>query len=84
VTPDRPHAGRALLRVDWKPGSDRLEGTCHCGAVHLADGPAEVWDWLLGHCADHTASHFVGRTPPASRLPAVPTTGATRPNGVHA
>ncbi|MFV2179042.1 hypothetical protein ACFHW2_37460 [Actinomadura sp. LOL_016] len=44
----RPAAGR--LRVEWSPGSDRLTGVCHCGAEHRADGPVEVWTWLLAHC----------------------------------
>ena len=61
---DRPRAGRPLLRVDWQPGSDRLAGTCHCGAVHLADGPAEVWDWLLAHPVGHTPAAPPPHTPP--------------------
>jgi hypothetical protein len=45
--------GRSVLRVVWLPGSDRLQGTCHCGAVHIADGPIEVWEWLLAHPVGH-------------------------------
>ncbi|MEU5878586.1 hypothetical protein [Spirillospora sp. NPDC047279] len=45
-----------LLRVVWLPGSDLLEGTCHCGAVHVAEGPIEVWEWLLGHPVGHHAA----------------------------
>ncbi|MFI6738610.1 hypothetical protein ACIBI9_37285 [Nonomuraea sp. NPDC050451] len=48
-------ARRGLLRVVWLPGSDLLEGTCHCGAVHVAEGPVEVWQWLLGHPTGHDA-----------------------------
>jgi hypothetical protein len=42
----------ALLRVVWSPGSDHLTGVCHCGAEYRADGPTEVWQWLLAH-PDH-------------------------------
>jgi hypothetical protein len=31
------------------PGSDTLTGVCHCGAEKRADGPIEVWEWLLAH-----------------------------------
>jgi hypothetical protein len=44
-----------VLRVDWVPGSDRLRGTCHCGAAHVADGPVEMWEWLLAHPVGHGA-----------------------------
>jgi hypothetical protein len=44
----------ALLQVVWSPGSDHLTGVCHCGAEYRADGPAEVWQWLLAH-PDHEA-----------------------------
>ncbi|MEV6865554.1 hypothetical protein AB0M44_31695 [Streptosporangium subroseum] len=44
----------ALLRVVWSPGSDHLTGVCHCGAEYRADGPIEVWQWLLAH-PDHEA-----------------------------
>ncbi|MCW2720540.1 MAG: hypothetical protein JWR81_4362 [Pseudonocardia sp.] len=45
--------GPGVLRVVWLPGSDRLQGTCHCGAEHVADGPVEVWEWLLAHPVGH-------------------------------
>jgi hypothetical protein len=53
-----------LLQVLWSPGSDHLTGVCHCGAEYRADGPIEVWQWLLAHpdheagieAADHGAS----------------------------
>lgn len=88
MAPDRPHRGETLLRVDWQPGSDLLEGTCHCGAVHLADGPAEVWDWLLAHPAGHepTAAHPAGQRPTAGQtLTAAPmtVTHAAASNGAH-
>jgi hypothetical protein len=48
-----PPAGRGVMRVVWLPGSDLLHGTCHCGATHVAEGPVEVWEWLLGHPVGH-------------------------------
>jgi len=42
-----------VYRVHWRPGSDTLLGTCHCGAEHLADDPIELWTWLLAHPAGH-------------------------------
>jgi hypothetical protein len=53
IEPTRMLTGPAVLRVVWLPGSDQLQGTCHCGAVHIADGPVEVWDWLLAHPVGH-------------------------------
>jgi hypothetical protein len=53
--------GPGVLRVVWIPGSDRLLGTCHCGATHVADGPVEVWDWLLGHPVGHLGAVAVPR-----------------------
>ncbi|MFG6192566.1 hypothetical protein [Nonomuraea sp. JJY05] len=55
MEPGRLPARRGLLRVVWLPGSDLLEGTCHCGAVQVAEGPVEVWQWLLGHPTGHNA-----------------------------
>jgi hypothetical protein len=42
-----------VLRVVWLPGSDQLQGNCHCGAVHVADDPVEIWTWLLAHPVGH-------------------------------
>ena len=53
IEPTRMLTGPTVLRVVWLPGSDQLQGTCHCGAVHVADGPVEVWDWLLAHPVGH-------------------------------
>jgi hypothetical protein len=53
LKPTRMLTGPGVLRVVWLPGSDQLQGTCHCGAVHVADGPVEVWDWLLAHPVGH-------------------------------
>ena len=39
--------------VRWIPGTDRLVGTCHCGATREADDPVRLWDWLYGHPAGH-------------------------------
>jgi hypothetical protein len=47
---------RGTLTVVWVPGGDLLLGTCHCGATHVAEGPVEVWEWLLGHPAGHDTS----------------------------
>ncbi len=41
----------AIYRVDWVPGTDRLVGTCHCGAITEADDPVRIWPWLLAHPA---------------------------------
>ncbi|WP_067467881.1 hypothetical protein [Actinomadura macra] len=58
-------SGGAVLRVVWVPGGDLLRGTCHCGAARVADGPVEIWAWLLGHpVGHHTASR-----PPAPTGP---------------
>jgi hypothetical protein len=72
VQPTRMLTGPGVLRVVWLPGSDRLQGTCHCGAVHVADGPVEVWEWLL--------AHPVGHEPPAPvpTRPALTLSGARR------
>ncbi|GAA3236643.1 hypothetical protein GCM10017691_35100 [Pseudonocardia petroleophila] len=61
MEPTRMLTGRGVLRVVWLPGSDRLQGTCHCGAVHVAEGPVEVWEWLLAHPVGHGTA--VPRTP---------------------
>lgn len=47
-----PRERRAVYRVSWLPGSDRLVGRCHCGAERPAEDPAAVWEWLLAH-PDH-------------------------------
>ena len=49
----------AVYRIVWTPGSDRLAGTCHCGAEHTADDPVELWQWLLAHC-EHAGAGRVG------------------------
>jgi hypothetical protein len=36
-------------RIGWLPGSDRLRGTCHCGAEIEAEDPVLLWDWLSAH-----------------------------------
>jgi hypothetical protein len=40
---------RAVYRIVWAPGSDRLVGTCHCGAEHTSEDPVLLWQWLLAH-----------------------------------
>jgi hypothetical protein len=58
-------AGTRILRVVWLPGSDQLQGLCHCGATQVADSPADIWQWLLGHPVGHAA-------PAPARLPDPP------------
>jgi hypothetical protein len=41
--------GGAVLRVDWRPGTDLLRGTCHCGAAAEAADPVQMWHWLADH-----------------------------------
>ena len=53
MRPTRIPAGASVVGVLWLPGSDRLEGTCHCGATTVAEGPVEVWAWLRAHPAGH-------------------------------
>lgn len=45
-------APAGVYRVTWVPGTDRLLGTCHCGATHEAEDPIQIWAWLLAH-PDH-------------------------------
>ncbi|TMR97173.1 hypothetical protein [Nonomuraea basaltis] len=54
MEPSRMLTGREVFRVVWLPGSDLLLGTCHCGATQVAEGPIEVWEWLLAHPIGHT------------------------------
>ena len=60
--PARPGAVTAVYRVDWVPGTDRLRGTCHCGATCEAEDPVVIWQWLLAHPAHPThLAHSVRR-----------------------
>lgn len=52
---------RTVYRIVWEPGSDRLHGTCHCGAEHNSDDPVEMWQWLLAH-PDHADATPNGAT----------------------
>jgi hypothetical protein len=52
TSPGRELTGATVYCVDWLPGTDRLLGTCHCGATVEADDPVRLWEWLLGH-PDH-------------------------------
>lgn len=74
--PIRMLTGASVVRVVWLPGSDRLEGTCHCGATTVADGPVEVWDWLLAHPVGHRRG--ADRTEPTPTRPALVTDGGRR------
>jgi hypothetical protein len=42
-------AGGTVNRITWRPGTDRLLGTCHCGAMGEAEDPVAMWEWLLAH-----------------------------------
>lgn len=57
------------MRIVWLPGSDLLEGECHCGARHVAEEPAPLWEWLLAHPEGH---HPADPPAPATPLPAAP------------
>lgn len=45
----------SVVRIHWLPGTDRLLGTCHCGAQHGSEDPVEMWEWMLAH-PDHPRS----------------------------
>lgn len=52
--------GGTVYRIVWEPGSDRLLGTCHCGAERTAEDPVQLWQWLLAH-PDHPDAARAGR-----------------------
>ncbi|WP_203645643.1 hypothetical protein [Streptomyces sp. SID14478] len=41
-----------VYRIDWLPGTDLLDGRCHCGARHTCQDPVAMWEWMLAH-PDH-------------------------------
>ncbi|WP_432144789.1 hypothetical protein [Streptomyces sp. bgisy084] len=45
--------GDDVYRIHWVLGTDRLLAVCHCGAEREFEEPVELWDWLLGHPANH-------------------------------
>jgi len=49
----------AVFRIQWVPGTDRLLGTCHCGAASEQEDPVLMWDWLLAHPA-HDRAELTG------------------------
>jgi hypothetical protein len=51
--------GPRVLRVEWMPGTDRLRGTCHCGAAHEEEDPITMWEWLLDHRDSHRGGNAV-------------------------
>ncbi|MFC0454438.1 hypothetical protein [Rhodococcus jostii] len=61
--------GTNVMRIVWLPGSDLLEGECHCGARHVAEEPAALWEWLLAHPEGH---HLAEPPVPATPPPAAP------------
>ncbi|MGY1604871.1 hypothetical protein [Geodermatophilus sp. SYSU D00815] len=65
-----------VLRVEWLPGSDRLSGTCSCGARAEGDDPVAMWEWLQAH-----PNHPEGgaEAPAPSPLPAPPAHVVTDP-----
>ncbi|WP_198653572.1 hypothetical protein [Actinocorallia populi] len=44
---------RRTVRIEWIPGGDRLNGTCHCGARFVGEEPEEMWNRLWAHEAEH-------------------------------
>lgn len=42
-----------IYTVEWVLGTDRLLGTCFCGAGHESEDPVELWDWLTAHPVGH-------------------------------
>ncbi|MFC9767294.1 hypothetical protein [Rhodococcus jostii] len=69
MEPTRMLRGANVMRIVWLPGSDLLEGECHCGARHVAEEPAALWEWLLAHPEGH---HPADPPVPATPLPAAP------------
>ena len=67
--------GDRVMRVNWLPGSDRLRGRCHCGAVAEAEDPVAMWEWLLAH-PDHPAG---AAAPEPVELPPPPAHVVTDP-----
>lgn len=55
--------GKRVLRVDWVPGSDRLSGTCFCGANAEFQDPTTLWAWLLDHGAHPSGGPAVVTAP---------------------
>jgi hypothetical protein len=45
--------GDRVYRVHWRPGTDRLDGVCHCGAERESEDPIALWEWLLAHPDGH-------------------------------
>ena len=41
--------GAEVYRIEWLPGTDRLDGACHCGARRSDEDPVQLWAWLLDH-----------------------------------
>jgi hypothetical protein len=62
---------RTVFRIEWLPGSDRLRGRCHCGAVAEAEDPVQMWQWLLAHPA-HPASPAQAASPAQPGEPGEP------------
>jgi hypothetical protein len=65
--------GPNVVRIEWLPGSDILVGTCHCRAVHEAQDPNAMWEWVLAHPEGHLPGPGTVRSPapPPARV-AVP------------
>ncbi|MFW2237544.1 hypothetical protein ACVH9Z_02555 [Rhodococcus opacus] len=64
--------GANVMRIVWLPGSDLLEGECHCGARHVAEEPATLWEWLLAHPEGHHPEPPVPATPPPAAPESAP------------
>ena len=53
-----------MIHVRWLPGSDRMQGRCHCGAQTEADDPVLLWDWLSAHPVHPGGGAAVPQPPP--------------------
>ncbi|MGW7082931.1 hypothetical protein ACWGH2_05460 [Streptomyces sp. NPDC054871] len=54
-----------VFRVEWLPGTDLLDGSCHCGARHTCQDPVAMWEWMLAH-PDHHSGHSDHSSHPAA------------------
>ena len=62
--------GAKVMRIVWMPGTDLLEGICHCSATHVCNDPLVMWDWLLAHPVGHESYVPAPATPHENPRPA--------------